>query len=76
VPEDDEKVAIAPAWLNYKQAETYANLSRTTLWQLLDEAIFAANGWPPDLSDEELLQNLLALNLERAREGDRCQASS
>jgi excisionase family DNA binding protein len=36
VPEDDEKVAIAPAWLNYKQAEAYANLSRTTLWQLIN----------------------------------------
>ena len=35
MPEDDEKVAIAPAWLSYKQAETYANLSRTTLWQLI-----------------------------------------
>jgi excisionase family DNA binding protein len=34
--EDDDKVAIAPAWLNYKQAETYANLSRTTLWQLIN----------------------------------------
>ena len=34
--EDNEKVAIAPAWLNYKQAETYANLSRTTLWQLVN----------------------------------------
>jgi excisionase family DNA binding protein len=36
VPEDDEKVSIVPAWLNYKQAETYANLSRTTLWQLIN----------------------------------------
>jgi excisionase family DNA binding protein len=36
VPEDDEKVAIMPAWLNYKQAEAYANLSRTTLWQLIN----------------------------------------
>ncbi len=33
--EDDEKIAIAPAWLNYKQAEAYSNLSRTTLWQLI-----------------------------------------
>ena len=33
--EDDDKVAIAPAWLNYKQAEAYSNLSRTTLWQLI-----------------------------------------
>jgi excisionase family DNA binding protein len=35
VSEDDEKVAITPAWLNYKQAEAYSNLSRTTLWQLI-----------------------------------------
>jgi excisionase family DNA binding protein len=36
VSEDDEKIAITPAWLNYKQAETYSNLSRTTLWQLIN----------------------------------------
>jgi excisionase family DNA binding protein len=35
VSEDDEKIAITPAWLNYKQAEAYSNLSRTTLWQLI-----------------------------------------
>jgi excisionase family DNA binding protein len=35
VSEDDEKTAITPAWLNYKQAEAYSNLSRTTLWQLI-----------------------------------------
>ena len=33
--EDDEKIAITPAWLNYKQSEAYSNLSRTTLWQLI-----------------------------------------
>jgi excisionase family DNA binding protein len=33
--EDNEKVAVTPAWLNYKQAEAYSNLSRTTLWQLI-----------------------------------------
>jgi hypothetical protein len=32
----------------------------------LDEAAFAAYGWPGDLSDEEILEKLLALNLERA----------
>jgi hypothetical protein len=32
----------------------------------LDEAIFAAYGWKSDLSDEEILEKLLALNLERA----------
>jgi type II restriction/modification system DNA methylase subunit YeeA len=34
--------------------------------QTLDRAVFAAYGWPPDLSDEEVLQNLLALNLKRS----------
>ena len=32
----------------------------------LDEAVFAAYGWPADLSDDELLAKLLALNLDRA----------
>ena len=32
----------------------------------LDEAVAAAYGWPPDLSDEEVLSRLLALNAERA----------
>ena len=32
----------------------------------LDRAVFAAYGWSPDLSDEEVLQNLLTLNLERS----------
>jgi hypothetical protein len=35
----------------------------------LDEAVFAAYGWPSDLSDEEILERLLTLKLERAREG-------
>ena len=35
--EDDEKIAITLARLNYKQAEAYANLSRTTLWQLIND---------------------------------------
>jgi hypothetical protein len=32
----------------------------------LDKAVFAAYGWDPDMPDEEVLGNLLALNLERA----------
>jgi type II restriction/modification system DNA methylase subunit YeeA len=35
--------------------------------QKLDAAVFAAYGWPVDLSDDEILARLLALNLERAR---------
>jgi hypothetical protein len=33
----------------------------------LDEAVFAAYGWAPDLSDEALLGRLLELNLERSK---------
>lgn len=32
----------------------------------LDEAVAAAYGWPADLSDDDILARLLALNLERA----------
>ncbi len=32
----------------------------------LDEAVFAAYGWPTGFSDDEILSRLLALNLERA----------
>lgn len=31
----------------------------------LDEAVFAAYGWSPDLSDDEILAKLLELNLQR-----------
>ena len=33
----------------------------------LDTAVFAAYGWKSDLSDEEILEKLLALNLERGK---------
>ncbi len=33
----------------------------------LDAAVFATYGWPSDLSDDEILSRLLALNLKRAR---------
>ncbi|MDR3489124.1 MAG: hypothetical protein P4M05_30020 [Bradyrhizobium sp.] len=32
----------------------------------LDEAVAAAYGWPKDISDEDALERLLALNLERS----------
>jgi len=47
-----------PTWLD--------NLHRD-----LDEAVFAAYGWPSDFTDEALLERLLALNLERAAEEER-----
>ena len=42
-----------PAWLDLAH-------------RALDAAVLAAYGWPGDLSDDELLARLLALNLERA----------
>jgi hypothetical protein len=35
----------------------------------LDQAVFAAYEWKSDLSDEEILEKLLALNLERSKTG-------
>lgn len=34
----------------------------------LDAAVAAAYGWPPDLTDDQILERLLAFNLERAAE--------
>jgi hypothetical protein len=42
-----------PAWLAHAH-------------ETLDAAVFAAYGWDPAMSDEQLLEALLALNLERA----------
>jgi hypothetical protein len=36
---------------------------------ILDQAVFAAYGWQSDLSDEEILEKLLALNLARSKAG-------
>ena len=40
-----------PAWLDMAH-------------RLLDKAVFAAYGLPPDLSDEEIMEKLLAINVE------------
>ena len=37
----------------------------------LDAAVFDAYGWPHDLTDEEILERLVALNHERAEEEKR-----
>jgi type II restriction/modification system DNA methylase subunit YeeA len=46
----------------YNQRPTWLDLAH----KKLDAAVFATYGWPADLSDEEILERLLALNLERA----------
>lgn len=47
----------------YNQRPTWLD----DLHRTLDQAVFAAYGWPPDIAEEEMLGNLLSLNLERAR---------
>ena len=46
----------------YNQRPTWLNLAH----KKLDEAVLDAFDWPRDLSEEEILERLLALNLERA----------
>jgi hypothetical protein len=40
--------------------------SSKTKHKRLDESVFAACGWKSELSDEEILEKLLKLNLEKA----------
>ena len=74
-----ELVEKRNAWLNPEGA-TEKELKKRTLTNLynhrptwldlahrkLDEAVLDAYGWPHDLNDGEILERLLALNLERA----------
>ncbi|MCB8929383.1 MAG: class I SAM-dependent DNA methyltransferase [Ardenticatenaceae bacterium] len=47
----------------YNQRPTWLDLAH----KKLDTAVLAAYGWSDDLTDEQILERLLALNLERAR---------
>jgi len=46
----------------YNQRPTWLNLAHKTL----DNAVLDAYGWPHDLPDDQILERLLALNLDRA----------
>jgi len=72
-------VAKRDAWLNpegaseaelAKRTQTRLYNERPTWLRLaherLDRAVLDAYGWPHDLTDEQILERLLALNLERA----------
>jgi hypothetical protein len=74
-----ELVRLRDAWLNPPGASpedlktrTLTNLyNQRPEWlanahRALDEAVFAAYGWPSNLPKEEILARLLALNHERA----------
>jgi hypothetical protein len=72
---EDSKVVKTPKKTSEvsRERRTLTNLynARPTWLDLahkrLDEAVFAAYGWKSDMSDEEILGKLLALNLERAK---------
>ena len=49
----------------YNERPTWLDLAH----KKLDAAVFAAYDWKPDISDEEILERLLALNLERSASG-------
>ena len=63
--------AASPTGRGEKRTLTNLYNARPTWLDLahkrLDEAVFAAYGWKSDLSDEEILEKLLALNLERSK---------
>ena len=52
--------------------ETHNSVTRAEIQELddihtaLDDTVLDAYGWPHQLTDEEILERLLALNLERA----------
>jgi type II restriction/modification system DNA methylase subunit YeeA len=79
-----ELVLQRDIWLNPPDAapEALAKLTLTNLYNKrptwlenahskLDEAVFAAYGWPTTLTDAELLERLLELNRERAAAHER-----
>ena len=65
VPRDAESAAKLKARTLtnlYNERPTWLALAH----KALDAAVFAAYGWDPALTDEQLLEALLALNLTRA----------
>ena len=63
---DGGRVALTPDEERIKDEGLILILKE--LHERLDRLVFQAYGWPADLSDEEILERLVALNAERARE--------
>ncbi len=56
-------------WIqSWSEAKPNFGLAQNGLNQRLDAAVFEAYGWPVTLTDEEILERLVALNAERAAE--------
>ena len=86
-PDKDGVGTVRYPRLEPRDADCAAKLKKRTLTNLynerpawldlahkkLDAAVAAAYGWPVDLSDEQILERLLALNLERAAEEAKAQ---
>ena len=65
IPKDDkaaEQLKNRTLTNLYNERPTWLDLAH----RKLDEAVFAAYGWEPDLSDDEILTRLLAMNQQRA----------
>ncbi len=79
-PEAERMGIVSYSRVVPRDADCAAHLSKRTVTNLynerpawldlahkrLDEAVFAAYGWDQEISDEEILEKLLALNLERS----------
>ena len=68
VPKDAYAPDVARRTLTnlYNDRPTWLDLAHRTL----DEAVFAAYGWKPSMTDDEILAALLELNLERAESSE------
>jgi mannose/cellobiose epimerase-like protein (N-acyl-D-glucosamine 2-epimerase family) len=63
-PKKTSEVSAKPTLTKlYDARPTWLDLAH----KKLDEAVIAAYGWQSDLSDEQILENLLALNWERSK---------
>jgi hypothetical protein len=61
-----EEIALTPDEERIKDEGLVLILKE--LHERLDRLVFQAYGWPADLTDEEILERLVALNAERAKE--------
>jgi hypothetical protein len=66
--DDDRAKLLAKRTLTnlYNERPTWLDLAH----KKLDAAVFAAYGWEAGMTDEEILERLLALNLENATKGE------